>query len=187
MCSSAILARIDASMGRSQSQKARLPPRWFVRLFWVCHRRLYRWSGGRLGLWRPKVGGWGAMRINALGRRTGRARSVIVGYFEDGPNIVTLAMNGWGAPDPSWWLNVQAHPDVTVDLPDGSREMRGRAAQGAERERLWARWREIDENLEAYAARRPKRTEVVIFEPAAASRLGSEHGDRIASAARDNP
>ena len=39
------------------------------------------------------------------------------------------------------------------------------ALHGEERERLWARWREIDKNLDAYAARRSGETAVVILEP----------------------
>jgi len=54
------------------AKRVRLPPRWFIRLFWFTHRRLYRWTGGRLGLWRPKPGGWGAMRVNTIGRRTAK-------------------------------------------------------------------------------------------------------------------
>jgi deazaflavin-dependent oxidoreductase (nitroreductase family) len=148
-----------------KAQKVRLPPRWFIRLFWMTHRRLYRWTGRRLGLWRPKPGRWGAMRLNTIGRRTGRLRSVMVGYFEDGPNLVTMAMDGWDDAEPAWWLNLQARPDVTVDLADGSRQVTGRAAQGDERERLWARWRQIDKNLDAYAARRSMETPVVVLEP----------------------
>ena len=48
---------------------------------------------------------------------------------------------------------------------DGPRLVTGRAATGDERERLWARWREIDKNLDAYAARRSQETAVVILEP----------------------
>ena len=107
------------------------------------------------------------MRLTTIGRRTGRRRAVIVGYFDDGPNLVTLAMNGWGHGEPAWWLNLQAHPNVTVELVDGSRRVRARAAQGEEREQLWARWRYIDENLDAYAARRGMETSVVVLEPQA--------------------
>ncbi len=145
--------------------KPRLPPRWFVRLFWFTHRRVYRITGGRLGLWRPKPNGWGAARLNTVGRRTGVERSVIIGYVEDGPNIVTMAMNGWGEGEPAWWLNLQAHPDARVDLPGGERLVTGRAAQGEERERLWSRWREIDKNLDAFAARRSTETAVVVLAP----------------------
>lgn len=143
----------------------RLPPRWFMRAFWLIHRRVYRLTGGRVGLWRPKRKGWGALRLTTTGRRTGKARSVMVGYFEDDPNLVILAMNGWGAGEPAWWLNLQAHPDAHVDHPDGPREVTARAARGDERDRLWARWREIDEGLDAYAARRGGETAVVILEP----------------------
>jgi deazaflavin-dependent oxidoreductase (nitroreductase family) len=98
-------------------------------------------------------------------RHSGLERSVMVGYFEDGPNLVTMAMNGWGAEEPAWWLNLQAQPEVQVDTIDGPRLVRGRAAVGDERDRLWQRWREIDKNLDEYAARRPKETAVVILEP----------------------
>ena len=149
----------------SEPNKPRLPPRWFIRCFWFAHRRIYRLTRGRLGLWRPKPNGWGALRLTVVGRRTGLDRSVMVGYFVDGPNLVTMAMNGWGDGEPAWWLNLQAHPDARVDLVDGPRLVTGRAARGQERERLWSRWREIDKNLDAYATRRSMETAVVILEP----------------------
>lgn len=145
--------------------RAWLPPRWFVLLFWHAHRRLVRATDGRRGLWPPKPGGWGALRLTTTGRRTGQPRQVLVGYFEDGDDLVTMAMNGWGAAEPAWWLNLQAHPDAVVQTKDGTRPVRAHAAQGAERDRLWQRWSEIDKNLEAYASRRPSQTAVVVLEP----------------------
>lgn len=41
---------------------------------------------------------------------------MIVGYYEDGPNLISMAMNGWGAAEPAWWLNLQAHPEAVVEL-----------------------------------------------------------------------
>jgi deazaflavin-dependent oxidoreductase (nitroreductase family) len=103
--------------------------------------------------------------MTTTGRRTSRPHSVILGYFEDGPNLTTLAMNGWADGEPAWWLNLQAHPVVTVDLVDGPRQMTGRAAQGEERARLWARWAEIDKGLDELAALRSSETAVVVLEP----------------------
>jgi len=48
------------------------------------------------------------MRLTTTGRRTGQEGSVILGYVEDGPNLVTMAMNGWADGEPAWWLNLQA-------------------------------------------------------------------------------
>ncbi len=149
----------------NESRKGWLPPRWFKRLAWRVHRRVYDVSRGRKGLWEPKPDGWGAMRLTTIGRKSGQERSVMLGYFEDGPNLVTMAMNGWDPGEPAWWLNLQANPDVTVEVVDGARPVRGRAAEGEERERLWNRWREIDKNLDGYASRRPTETAVVILEP----------------------
>lgn len=105
------------------------------------------------------------MHLTTIGRRTGRTHAVMVGYYEDGANLVTMAMNGWGDAEPAWWLNLQAHPDVTVNLVDGPRQVTARTAHGAERERLWDRWRQIDKNLDAFAARRSMGTAVVVLEP----------------------
>ena len=147
--------------------KVRLPPRWFVVSAWHVHRWIFRATGGR-GLWRPRPGKWGALRLTTKGRRSGEPRSVIVGYFEDGPNLASMAMNGWGAAEPAWWLNLQAHPEAVVELAGGiRREVLGRAAVGRERERLWQRWSEIDKKLDGYAALRPHETAVVVLEPRA--------------------
>ena len=146
--------------------KARLPPRWFITSFWRAHRWLVRTSKGRRGLWPARPDKWGALRLTTTGRRSGEPRSVIIGYYEDGPNLVSMAMNGWGAAEPAWWLNLQADPRAVVELAGGTRrEVLGSAAAGAERDRLWQRWRELDKNLDGYAARRPQETAVVVLAP----------------------
>lgn len=152
-------------MSDVRGQAARIPPRWFVRLAWVAHRALYRVTGGRLGLWRPRTGRWGTLRLTTTGRRTGDERSVIIAYLEDGPNLVALAMNGWADAEPAWWLNLQADADARVELVDGQRVVSARRAEGEERSRLWARWRELDRKLDAYAALRSSETAVVILTP----------------------
>jgi deazaflavin-dependent oxidoreductase (nitroreductase family) len=123
-----------------------------------------RLSRGRRGLWPPKPDSWGTLRLTTTGRRSGQPRQVLVGYFEDGDDFVTLAMNGWAAAEPAWWLNLQADPEATAETGSATRMVHARAAVGPERDRLWARWQEIDHDLDAYAARRAG-TAVVILEP----------------------
>jgi F420H(2)-dependent quinone reductase len=152
-------------MSYAREKVPRVPPRWFVRLVWYAHRALYRVTGGRVGLWRAKSNRWGTLRLTTTGRRTNEVRSVILGYLEDGPNLITMAMNGWADGEPAWWLNLQAHPNARVQLADGPRLVTARAAAGAERSRLWAKWRELEPNLDGYAARRSSETALVILEP----------------------
>jgi F420H(2)-dependent quinone reductase len=158
------------AMPDAPNRSPRLPPRWVVVSAWFIHRAIYRLSGGRKGLWPPKPNRWGTMRLTTVGRRSGKPRSVILGYYEDGPNLVTMAMNGWKDAEPAWWLNLLAQPDAAVELPDGARAVHGRAAQGDERERLWARWREMGDDVDGYATRRPSGTAVVVLEPRPSSK-----------------
>ena len=152
-------------MSDEQTGTAKLPPRWVVRSAWSAHRGLYRSTGGRMGLRPAGSDKWGMMRLTTIGRRSGKERNVILGYFEDGDNLVTMAMNGWAPPEPAWWLNLQAQPDAVVETTDGQRPVTGRAAEGKERERLWERWRHYDKDLDRYAERRPTETAVVVLEP----------------------
>jgi deazaflavin-dependent oxidoreductase (nitroreductase family) len=109
------------------------------------------------------------MRLNSIGRRSGRPRVAIVGYYEDGPNLVTLAMNGWADAEPAWWLNLQAHPETTVEVKGGVRAVRARAAHGEERDRLWRRWHDFSDQYDAWAALRSRETAVVVLEPQVAA------------------
>jgi F420H(2)-dependent quinone reductase len=110
--------------------------------------------------------GWGALRLTTIGRKSGQERSVIVGHLEDGPNLISTAMNGWDEGHPSWWLNLEAHPDAVVRLNDQHpRPVRARPAVGQERDRLWQRWTAVDPRLDGYASQRSTETPVIIFEP----------------------
>lgn len=151
--------------GAGGTERVRLPPRWFVVLFWHSHRLMVRLSGGRLGLWRPKPNRWGALLLTTTGRRSGRPRRVLVGYLTDGRDLVTMAMNGWGVGEPAWWLNLQADPDATVRTRDGTWPVAAHRATGDERARLWSRWADIDHHLDAYASLRHSETAVVVLIP----------------------
>jgi len=144
-----------------------LPPPFVIRAAWIAHRAYHRLTGGRRGLWPPTASKWGTMRLTTVGRKTGQERSAILGYYEDGPNLVTMAMNGWMEPEPAWWLNLQAKPEVTVELKTERRTVRGRAAEGEERDRLWKRWHDFGDDVDGYATRRPTETAVVVLEPRA--------------------
>ena len=142
-------------------------PHWLIRTIWLVHRRAYSITGGRLGLRTPTANRWGMLRLTTVGRRSGRTRAAILGYIEDGPNIVVPAMNGWMDPDPAWWLNLQAHPETSIQLPGGEiRAVTARAAQPGERARLWRALVDLGTSAftDANAAARSRETAIVVLE-----------------------
>lgn len=153
-------------MSSATARPPKIPPSWFVHTAWRIHRGLYRLSGGRF-LWdTSSKRGWGALRLTTVGRKSGRERSVILGYLQDGPNLVTIAMNGWQEGHPAWWLNLVAHPDAVVRLAGRPPlSVRVREALGEERDRLWQLWRSVDPQLDEFAGQRSTETPVVVIEP----------------------
>ena len=144
----------------------RRPPAWFVHGAWRVHRALYRLSGGRFLWTTSNKRGWGALHLTTLGRKSGQERSVIVGFLEDGPNLVLVAMNGWDEGHPAWWLNLKAHPDAVVRLPNEQpRSVRARQVEGEERERLWRRWAAVQRDYDGFAGQRSTTTPVIVLEP----------------------
>ena len=82
-------------MSTAATRPPKHPPPWFVHTAWRVHRTLYRLTGGRFLWTTSNKRGWGTLRLTAVGRKSGHERSVIIGYLEDGPNLVAIAMNGW--------------------------------------------------------------------------------------------
>lgn len=162
-------------MSEATAAKPTVVPRPIVRMIWALHRAAYSITGGRFGL-RPMTDTqWGMLRLSSVGRKTGKTRVAMLGYLVDGPNLVVPAMNGWAEPEPAWWLNLEANPTATVELPDGRREVTARAAVGDERERLWSRFLDLGSSAytDASAALRSRETAIVVLE----SRVGAASKD----------
>ena len=151
----------ETSGQTATEKRPTLPPNWFIHIAWAVHRAIYRWTGGRRGLWRAKPGKWGTFRLHTVGRRSGRERIAILGYHPDGRNIVTVAMNGWMEGHPDWWLNLQAEPDATIELKGETLKVHARAAVGEERERLWG----LFPDATPFVAHRKTQTDIVVLEP----------------------
>src|SRR6185295_19921671 len=82
---------LEGAVSATATKAPRVPPRWFIRVAWKIHRAIYSVTRGRVGLWNSTPKRWGTMRLTTIGGRSGKERRAILGYFEDGANLVTLA------------------------------------------------------------------------------------------------
>src|SRR5512141_3136403 len=104
---------------------------------WVAdHTRRYLESGGADGHeWRPGVP---TLLLTTTGRKSGVKRRTALIYGRDNERYVVVASKG-GAPDhPAWYLNLEADPQVEVQVLDETFAARAETVTGDERTRLWA-------------------------------------------------
>ena len=100
--------------------------------------------------------------LTTRGRKSGRPRSVVIGYRPSGQAMVAIASNNGAADDPQWYRNLQADPQATAEVGGRTLQVRARTAQGEERERMGA----LIDYLERQQALTQRRIPVVILEPA---------------------
>jgi len=132
-----------------------------LRLFWRIHRVFMRLTGGRFG----KVGPLNALLVTTTGRKSGEPRDVALNYVPDGDSYVVVASYVGADRDPSWWQNLKANPDAEVRAGGKHVRVRAREADGAERDRLWARVVAMDPAYAEYQWRTKRRLPVVMLEP----------------------
>jgi deazaflavin-dependent oxidoreductase (nitroreductase family) len=74
--------------------------------------------------------------LTTTGARTGRERVTPLNFSRDGDRYVVMASKGGSPTHPDWYLNLVAHPNVTVEADGEQFTARAKVSEGAERKRL---------------------------------------------------
>jgi deazaflavin-dependent oxidoreductase (nitroreductase family) len=103
-------------------------------LFGQEHVKRYLQTDGAEGHeWR----GTTVLILTTIGRRSGEPRSTPLIYQRHGDDYIVVASKG-GAPEhPAWYLNLQAQPQVTVQVLGDRFKARARTASEQEKPELW--------------------------------------------------
>jgi len=130
-------------------------------LFGEEHVRRYRETDGEEGHdWRGSI----VLLLTTTGRKSGEPRTMPLIYQPDGENYVIVASKGGWEHHPAWYLNLEADPDVEVQVKGDRFKARARTAEGEERERLWklmaATWPQYDD----YQRKTDRQIPVVVLE-----------------------
>jgi deazaflavin-dependent oxidoreductase (nitroreductase family) len=75
--------------------------------------------------------------LTTTGAKSGEPREAIVSFHRDGDKIVVAASKGGADENPSWYYNLVANPDATIEIGADSFPVHATVTQGAERDRLW--------------------------------------------------
>jgi deazaflavin-dependent oxidoreductase (nitroreductase family) len=127
------------------------------------HTRLYRMSGGRIGS--HFVHGAPVMLLTTRGRKTGLSRTIPLLFLRDGEKLVAVASKAGYPSHPYWYLNLQAEPEVSVQIGSEARTMRAQTATAEQKARYWPRLCAIYPPYQHYQDRTDREIPVVIFRP----------------------
>jgi deazaflavin-dependent oxidoreductase (nitroreductase family) len=77
--------------------------------------------------------------LGHTGARSGKRRDTPLLFMTDGEDLILIASKAGNAKHPAWYHNLKANPQVDVLAPRRSGAYTAHEAEGAERERLWAK------------------------------------------------
>jgi F420H(2)-dependent quinone reductase len=126
------------------------------------HSFVYRATGGRVG---GRIVGGPVLLLTTTGRKSGKKRTVPLLYLDDGENLVLVASNGGAPVHPTWWLNLRANPEATVEVGREKLRVRAEEASPREKERLWPKLVEMYGGYETYRRRTDREIPVVLMKP----------------------
>ena len=140
-----------------------------IKVMAAANVRVYRLTRGRLGgTWRIGAA-WGKpvpiCLVEHRGRRTGRLRTTPLVFLRDGDRVVVVASQAGRPQHPLWYLNLEADPDVTVQIGGTRTPMRAHTADTSERAALWPRLVDLYADFAKYARWTDREIPVVVLAP----------------------
>jgi deazaflavin-dependent oxidoreductase (nitroreductase family) len=130
-------------------------------LFGDEHTRRYRETGGAEGHdWQ----GTKTLLLTTTGRKSGEKRELPLIYGKHGDDYLIVASKGGADQPPAWYLNLQADPEVEVQVADDRFKARARTATAEEKPEMWktmtAEWPDYDN----YQTKTDREIPVVVLE-----------------------
>jgi deazaflavin-dependent oxidoreductase (nitroreductase family) len=137
---------------------------------WISdHIERYRENPAEGHMWDASVAGYNAkvptLLLTTTGRKSGRQLVLPLIYGKTAKGYAIIASKGGAPAHPVWYLNLQANPQVDVQVKDFRFQARARTATGAERAAIWKQMVEIYPPYTDYQKRTQREIPVVVLEP----------------------
>ncbi len=115
-------------------------------LFGEEHTQKYKETGGQEGHdWQ----GTQTLLLTTKGRKSGEPRELPLIYGKSGDDYLIVASKGGADAPPAWYLNIEADPDVELQVWDDRFPAKARVATPEEKAEMWktmtAEWPAYDD------------------------------------------
>jgi deazaflavin-dependent oxidoreductase (nitroreductase family) len=132
-------------------------------LFGEEHVRRYVETDGREGHdWQPGVP---VLLLTTIGRKSGKDRVTPLIYQKEGDTYLVVASKGGSDAPPDWYLNLQATPDVRVQVWGERMPALARSATAEEKPALWRKMAAVWPDYDNYQKQTDRQIPVVVLEP----------------------
>ena len=133
-----------------------------IKWFMAFNSFLIRVSRGKLG---SKLGSQTILVLHTVGRKSGKARSVPVAYFDHEDKYLLVASN-WGRDKQAdWFVNLKKEPHATIDVNGKTVTVKAHEAQGDEYSSLWKFATEKHSPYLDYQKMTARRIPIMVLEP----------------------
>jgi deazaflavin-dependent oxidoreductase (nitroreductase family) len=102
--------------------------------------------------------------LTTTGRRSGEQRSTPLIYQAHGDDLLVVASKGGADQPPSWYLNLQANPEVRVQVKGDRFTARARTASPEEKPEMWRTMTAVWPAYDDYRRKTDREIPVVVLE-----------------------
>lgn len=89
--------------------------------------------------------------VHTVGAKSGQERVNPVANIRQPDGSRLIAASAAGADKhPAWYHNLIAHPDVTIETPDGTEQVHVTELKGAERDAAWGQFTAMSDGFRSY-------------------------------------
>jgi deazaflavin-dependent oxidoreductase (nitroreductase family) len=122
------------------------------------HAYLYRTTDGRIG---RRLVNNDMLLLTTVGRNTGTEHTVPLLYLREGDRLIVIASYGGRPEHPEWYLNLQAHPQASVQILGDRTEVKATTTTDQEHSEWWPRITDAYSDYAVYQSRTDRRIPVV--------------------------
>jgi deazaflavin-dependent oxidoreductase (nitroreductase family) len=132
---------------------------WMVKTFAArLDPAIYKLTGGRFTMSGPLT--IPQLTLITVGRKSGKERTVQLGYTEDGDDVLVVASNLGGTNHPAWSYNLDANPQAKIQIGPERREIVASRLTDSEKALLWPKIADTIPQMKTYVTRTDRNIKV---------------------------